>query len=372
MEDFSKYLSPSEYHDETMKACREHAIGEFTTDTIPIPKPVGEQLLVKISACGVCGSDIPRIYSLGTSKQRYPLVIGHEFGGTIVEVGPDADPGLVGKRGAIFPCIPCMKCDSCLTGNYAMCDDYDYLGSRSDGGFAEYCLVPSAWHFVPASNPDTPEDALGMVEPCTVAQHAIRMGGVVAGRNVLILGAGPIGIMAARWAKIFGASTVVLSEVVAEKVEFARERVSDQGIIVVNSMEEDLAAAFRAVNGGELADVVIEGTGVGAAFGQAIECCRTFGTIALMGNPARDTTIKLKQHSLILRKELTIKGIWNSHYMSDPTNEWEYTVRMIDEGKMVVTDLITHRATLDELPALTRGIFDRAISICKAMYSRGA
>ena len=66
--------------------------------------------------------------------------------GTIVEVGPDADPGLVGKRGAIFPCIPCMKCDSCLTGNYAMCDDYDYLGSRSDGGFAEYCLVPSAWH----------------------------------------------------------------------------------------------------------------------------------------------------------------------------------------------------------------------------------
>ena len=165
---------------------------------------------------------------------------------------------------------------------------------------------------------------------------------------------------------------MVLSEVVAEKVEFARERVSDQGIIVVNSMEEDLAAAFRAVNGGELADVVIEGTGVGAAFGQAIECCRTFGTIALMGNPARDTTIKLKQHSLILRKELTIKGIWNSHYMSDPTNEWEYTVRMIDEGKMVVTDLITHRATLDELPALTRGIFDRTISICKAMYSRGA
>ena len=106
MEDFSRYLSPSEYHDETMKACREHAIGEFTTDIVPIPKPVGEQLLVKVSACGVCGSDIPRIYSLGTSKQRYPLVIGHEFGGTIVEVGPDADPAWWASAERSSPAFP--------------------------------------------------------------------------------------------------------------------------------------------------------------------------------------------------------------------------------------------------------------------------
>lgn len=372
MADFSMYFSPSAFHDKTMKACREHAIGDFRTDEIPIPKPIGEQLLVKVSACGVCGSDIPRIYSLGTSKQRYPLVIGHEFGGTIVEAGPEADQSLVGKRGAIFPCIPCMKCPSCLSGNYAMCEDYDYLGSRSDGGLAEYCLIPSAWHFVPVNNPNTPGDALGVVEPCVVAQHTLRNAGLKAGQSILIFGAGPIGIMQARWAKIFGASTVIISEVVDEKVEFARERVNDEGILVVNGLKDDVEAALRDANDGKLADITVEATGSAAAFGQAIECSRTFGTVALMGNPARDTVLKLSQHSNILRREITLKGVWNSHYLDDTVNEWAFTVRMIDEGKMRVTDLITHRANLDDVPALTRGIYDRSISICKAIYSEGA
>lgn len=359
------YLSPSEYHDETMKACRLHKIGDFTCDEIKVPKPVGKQLLLKVAACGVCGSDIPRIYSLGTSKQRYPLVIGHEFGGTIVEVGEDADPELVGKRGAIFPCIPCMECPQCLSGDYAMCGDYDYLGSRSDGGFAEYCLLPSDWHFVPCNNPETPGDALGMVEPCTVAQHAVRRGGVTGGSNVLIFGAGPIGIMASRWAKIFGAKTVVLSEVVEEKCEFAREH----GATVVNSTKEDLKEAFRKLSGGADPDVVIEGTGTGAAWGQACDCAKHFGSIVLLGNPAHDTTIKLSQHSAILRKELNIHGTWNSHYLANPVNEWQLTMNKIDTGEMQVTDLITHRSNLEDLPALTRGIFDRSVTICKAMYS---
>ncbi len=367
--DFSKYLSPSEYYDgKTMKGCRLHAIGDFSCDDMPMPKPVGEQLLVKVGACGICGSDIPRIFSLGTSKQRYPLVIGHEFGGEIVAVGPDADQSLVGKRGAIFPCIPCRTCDSCISADYAMCEDYDYLGSRSDGGFAEYCLVPSAWHFVESTNPEVTDEALAMAEPCTVAQHAIRLGGTVAGKSVLIFGAGPIGIMAARWAKIFGAGPVVLSEVVEEKVQFANEH----GVTCVNSTTCDLKETFRSMNNGRDADVVIEGTGVGAALGQAIECCRTFGTIALMGNPAHDTTIKLGQHSQILRKELTLKGIWNSHVAATPLNEWEFTIRALDEGKMTVTDLISHRSTLEDLPKLCEDIVERRVSICKAMYSAQA
>ncbi|MCH3956766.1 MAG: galactitol-1-phosphate 5-dehydrogenase [Olsenella sp.] len=361
--DFSRYLSPSAYHEGTMKACRLHRIGEFTTDDVSIPKPVGNQLLLKVEGCGVCGSDIPRIFKLGTSKQRYPLTIGHEFGGTIVEVVKDADKSLVGKRGAIFPCIPCRKCDACLSANYAMCEDYDYLGSRSDGGFAEYCLVPSAWHFVPSTNPDTPGEALAMTEPCTVAQHAVRKGGVTAGMNVLIMGAGPIGIMVARWAKLFGAS-VVLSEIVEEKCEFARAH----GCEVIDSKEVDLVECVRELTHGRGVDVAIEGTGSGSGLGQAIECTRTFGTVVMMGNPASDTTIKLTQHSQILRKELSLKGIWNSHYADTPINEWHYTVRMLDEGKMQVTDLITHKSSLDGLPALCSGINDHSILICKAMY----
>ena len=90
-------------NDNFMKAARLHAIGDFRVDTVPVPTPNGAELLVRIGACGVCGSDIPRIYVSGTSKQKYPLTIGHEFSGTVVAVGADADPTLVGKRGAFFP-----------------------------------------------------------------------------------------------------------------------------------------------------------------------------------------------------------------------------------------------------------------------------
>ena len=349
-----------------MKAAQEFSIGDFRTVDVPVPRPEGEQLLVKISACGICGSDIPRIFELGTSKQKYPLTIGHEFGGEIVAAGPGADTALIGKKGAVFPCIPCRKCESCLTADYAMCLDYDYLGSRSDGGFAEYCLIPSAWHFVEAKNPDLETESLSMVEPCTVAQHAVRKAEIRAGNSVIIFGAGPIGIMAARWARIFGANPVMMVDVVDEKAAFARERGE---IFTVNGIKQNILEEFKMINNGFPPDVVIEGTGTGAALGQAIECIRTFGTIVLMGNPHKDTTVKLAQHSQILRKELVLKGMWNSHYAATPINEWAYTVKMLDEGKIKVMDLVTHRASLDELPKLCEDIYKGRINICKAIYS---
>ena len=347
-----------------MKASRLFKIGDFRTVDVEVPVPHGKEILVKVESCGICGSDIPRIFELGTSKQKYPLTIGHEFGGTIVAVGEDADPGLIGKRGAVFPCIPCRICDSCVVANYAMCTDYDYLGSRSDGGFAEYCLVPSDWHFIESKNPNLSKEALGMVEPCTVAQHAVRKSGVSAGQGLLIFGAGPIGQMAARWGKIFGADPVVLVDVLDDKVKFARER----GAICFNSMTTNVAEEFKKLSGGKLPDVVIEGTGVGAALGQCIDCCRPLGTVVLMGNPHRDSTIKLSQHSAILRKELKLQGIWNSHYADTPTNEWDYTVKMMDAGIMKVEDLITHRSNLEDLPQLCDDIYTRKVSICKALY----
>ena len=117
---------------------------------------------------------------------------------------------------------------------------------------------------------------------------------------------------------------------------------------------------------------MIEGTGAGAALGLGIECCKTFGTVVMMGNPHRDTTIKLAQHSMILRKELVLRGIWNSHYAQSPINEWQYTVQMLDEGRMQVEDLITHRSTLDGIPKLCEDIYTHKVSICKALYSVNA
>ncbi len=349
----------------TMKTARLHAIGDFRVDEMPVPVPTGEQLLLRVGACGVCGSDIPRIFELGTSKQKYPLTLGHEFGGEIVAAGETADPSLVGRRGAVFPCIPCRKCGPCLSGDYAMCLDYDYLGSRSDGGFAEYCLIPSDWHFVESKNPDLPEEALAMVEPCTVAQHAVRKSGLWPGGSILIFGAGPIGLMAARWAKLFGAGAVALVDVLEEKLAFGRER----GFTVFNSLTDDIDAAFRELSGGRPADAVIEGTGTGAALNQAVDCARTFGTVVLLGNPHKDTLLTLRRHSAILRKELLLRGVWNSRYSETPINEWRYTVEMLDSGQMEVLDLVTHRSGIDGLPGLCEDIYRRRTVICKALYS---
>jgi len=348
----------------TMRAARLHAIGDFRVDMVEVPEPKGQELLVKIGACGICGSDIPRIYQLGTSRQKYPLTIGHEFSGTIVEIGKEADKNLIGKRGTFFPLIPDMKCENCQTGDYAMCLDYDYMGSRRDGGFAEYVLVPSVWNFVESRNPDLSLMTLAMTEPSCVAQHAVRRSNVFGGCSIIIFGAGPIGIMASRWATLFGASVVMLVDVLDDKVAFAKAHGAD----AINSMTEDVTAEIRKRTGGKLADICIEGTGSGPALNNAIDAIKTFGTITLLGNPSHDTTIKMKEHSLLLRKEVVIQTVWNSNFNSKPINEWEFTVSMMDQGRFDPSDLITHTTDLPGLPKLCDGIHDHSISICKAMY----
>lgn len=347
-----------------MKAMRLHNIGTFTLDEVEKPVPTGEEILVRVGACGVCGSDIPRVYELGT--RVYPVTIGHEFSGIVEAVGNQKNQGLIGRTAAVFPLIPCMKCASCQTANYAQCENYQYLGSRNDGGFAEYCLLPDASHLVFSADPDADLDALSLVEPATVAQHAVRKGNITAGQTIVIFGAGPIGILAARWAKIFGAKRVILVDVIEEKIAFAKAR----GLTILNSTKQSFAADLAA-HGGADADVVIEGTGTSGGLNAAIACTRTFGTVVLLGNPARDTTIELDNHSRVLRKEIALQGIWNSYYANRPLNEWRYTVEMIDAGKLRVADLITHKVPLVGVTQLFGQIYQREITICKAIYSAG-
>ncbi len=347
-----------------MKALRLHAIGDLRCDEVPVPVPHGEELLIKVGACGICGSDLPRVFEHGSSNGKYPLTIGHEFAGEVVQAGDDADPSLIGTRGAIFPLIPCRRCDPCVTGNYAMCENYDYLGSRRDGGFAEYCLIPSSWHLIQSRSASM--EALAMAEPACVAQHAVRKSNVTAGQLIVIFGAGPIGIMAARWARIFGAEPILV-DIVPEKVAFAAEK----GFRVIDSRKENVIDAVRAFNNGRLADAVIEGTGTGSALVNCMDVVKPTGTIALLGNPAGDTKIPLKTHSMMLRKEINIHGIWNSSRAPYPVNEWAYTVRMMDEGLFEATDLVTDKLTLEELPQLFADIKSCTRRIVKAEYVCG-
>ena len=327
-----------------MKAVRLNKIGDFRMEEVPLPKVKGEELLVKVEACGICGSDLPRVFELGAHV--HPITIGHEFAGTIVKAAREEDQELVGKTAAVFPLIPCGECEFCKTGHYAQCSNYNYLGSRCDGGFAEYCVIPSRWNLVFSENPEVTKEELSLVEPATVAQHAVRRSGIKAGQTIAIFGAGPIGIMAARWA--------------------------ERGLTILNSMEEDPKDGLLRVMGTDHVDAVIEGTGTSAALNQAVEIVRTFGRIAMLGNPHRDTSLKLANHSSILRKEVDIAGVWNSYYAQMPLNEWQYTADMIDAGRLKVNDLITHTSDLEHLSELFEQIYQKEITICKAIYSSKA
>ncbi len=154
----------------SMKAWVLHNIGNITLDAVTIPRPAAGEVLLKVRAAGICGSDIPRIYDTGAHSM--PLIPGHEFAGEVAGVGAGVSDSWIGKRTGVFPLIPCRRCRPCSERRYEMCRGYSYLGSRRDGGFAEYVVVPE-WNLIELAANVSYEEA-AMSEPMAVAVHAIR------------------------------------------------------------------------------------------------------------------------------------------------------------------------------------------------------
>ncbi len=153
-----------------MKAWVLHGVDDIRLEDIERPQPGPGEVLLEVRAAGICGSDIPRIYKTGTYS--FPTIPGHEFSGVVADVGAETDTSWKGSRAGVFPLIPCRMCAPCLKKQYEMCRNYSYLGSRRDGGFAEYVAVP-------AENlirlPDNVSfEAAAMLEPMAVAVHAMR------------------------------------------------------------------------------------------------------------------------------------------------------------------------------------------------------
>lgn len=334
-------------------------VGHFEFEDVKLSPLRDREVLVKVRAAGVCGSDIPRIYELGT---RVPsIVLGHEFAGEIVEVSKPDDSGLIGRRAAVFPLIPCSNCEACLHGRYAQCQSYSYLGSRQNGGFAEYCVVPSRWHLLLGSD-ETSFEELAMIEPASVARHAVQCGHIHQGDRVVILGAGTIGIIVARWIALTGA-TPVLVDIEPGKLEF----VNALGMTAVMGGEGSVDRV-QEVLGDADADVVIEGTGAGSSLAAAAQLTKAQGTIVLLGNPHRDTTIPLKSHSEIMRRELRVRGVWNSEYLGELDSDWTRTLAAIESGELQVADLVSHVTELSGLGALVEKAWRREIAPWKMMF----
>lgn len=329
-----------------MKAAVLHNIGDLRVEEVTTPVPGAGEVLLKIRASGVCGSDIQRVWDKGTYS--FPTIIGHEFAGEIVSVGEGTDSALVGKKAAVFPMLPCKTCAPCAIGEYAQCTHYNYFGSRCDGGFAEYISVP-IWNLVLVPDSLSFEEA-AMAEPAAVAIHALRQAGIEIGDAVAIFGAGPIGLMLASWASIWGADTVLLVDIDEGKIAFAKQL----GFEVYNSKDGDAVEWIYSKTDGRGVDVALEGAGVSITLEQCLKAARPFGRVVAMGNPVGDMKLSQKSYWELLRKQLILRGTWNSSYAPLPKSDWELAIRHMAQGKLRVLPFITHRLPLDKaVEALT-------------------
>jgi L-iditol 2-dehydrogenase len=325
-----------------MRVVAIHGPGDIRIDTVPTPKPGPDEVVVKIEACGICGSDLPRAF--GDGAHFYPVVVGHEAAGEIVAKGSQVKDLQVGDGVAIAPLVPCMACQFCQQGEYSLCSSYSFIGSRQQGCMAEYVCVPGRCVLKLPTGISYEEAA--MIEPATVSLHGLlRL--KVAGSRVIVLGTGTIGLLAIQWARFLGASQVIAVDIDDFKLKIAGKIGAD---VVLNSGKEtdQSLAKLQEATGGHLAGVVVETAGNPATQVQSIEVAASNGSVLYIGTAEKDVHFPASTFEKILRKELNILGSWMSYSPPFPGKEWNMAIQALAQGRIKVGDLITHRYKLHE------------------------
>lgn len=331
-----------------MKAYVLNAINDLKYCDVQTPDCRPGWAIIKVKAAGICSSDVPRIFQKGT--YQFPTIPGHEFSGVVDCVFDKQDDSLIGKRVGVFPLIPCMKCDSCKNHHYETCDNYDYIGSRRNGGFAEFVEVP-VWNLVVLPDNVSFVQA-AMLEPLAVALHAVSHFSTLRNRKVAVIGTGMIGIAAGQWALYRGASSVTIIGHSSKKGELV-SRVPN--------------LKFKYINDDEQYDCVLEAVGTNETIANAITIAKPFGEIVLMGNPISDLNLAQNTYWRVLRKQLCIKGTWNSYYDRNMTNEWQTVLKGLSTKRIVVDPLVTHLFDQDKLIDGLKLMRDKKVSYCKVM-----
>ena len=298
-----------------MKAAVLHGVNDLRYESVADPVAGEGETLLKIMAAGICGSDLSRVF--GSGAYHYPIILGHEFAGLNEQTG---------KRAVVFPLLACMQCAMCAVGEYVCCGSYDYYGSRRDGGFAEYLAVKDG--NILYVDADVPYDVLAMCEPAAIGLHCVYLADIKVGDSVLITGAGAIGLIMGCIAKISGAGRVYFTDIDARKLDYAASLGFD---------------AYEA----QKVDVFIEGAGAPSALETGLEAVKAFGNVVLMGNPYGDMSIPQKIYWHILRKQLTLKGAWNSMFNAF-RNEWQIVLDLVASGRLPLENMISHRYKLEQ------------------------
>ncbi|OTP84115.1 alcohol dehydrogenase catalytic domain-containing protein [Gilliamella apicola] len=317
-----------------MKAVIVNEGGSLSLEDIDIPKITSpDQILVKIAYCGLCGSDIPRIFHHGA--HFYPITLGHEFSGTVIETGNDVTEFDVGDLISCVPLLPCFKCDECQKHYYSLCKNYTFVGSRIAGGFAEYIVLNKKNAFKLPKGVSPLEGAF--FEPMTVGMHALLLAGGCQNKHVVIVGGGTIGLLAMLCAKAMGASSIAVLDINDERLNLAKQLGAD---VIYNSKNLSSDEIYQALSSNRFDQIVLETAGSPITVRLAIEIAGPRSKVCLVGTLHNDFTLPEKTFGLILRKELQILGSWMNYSAPWPGEEWLLVSQFFVEGKINLNDLI--------------------------------
>lgn len=344
-----------------MKAARLYAPGDLRYEEVDIPQAKENEVLVRVKAVGICGSDPARVMLKGTYS--FPTTIGHEFAGEIVELGSSIESAKVGDRITIVPLIPCGSCDYCAIGEYNLCDGYSYYGSRIDGAMAEYIAVKEG-NLLPLPE-EVDFDSGACTDPVAVALHAVRKVELSAGDTVAVLGVGPIGGFAIQWVRSLGASQVFAIDIVDEKLSIAQRIGADYAC---NSIQGDPVEFLLDHTAGVGVDRVIEMAGSKVTQEQSIRMVKKQGRIVFCGISYDDLLVPQKTLDQLLRKEVVLVGSWNSSFAPLPVHEWQTSLHFLSTGQIQCHPLISHRLPLSDAPEVFSKIWSKSEYFNKVLF----
>lgn len=299
------------------------------------------EALIRVRSAGICGSDIGA-YRGTNPLVSYPRIIGHEIAGEVLSIPENNPRGIrVGDHVIVDPYLYCGKCYPCSIGRTNCCTSLNVLGVHVEGGMCETFAHPAdmLWKLPE----DMPWDLAPMAEPLTIALHGIHRGSLKTGEHVAIIGAGPIGLLAAMAAIAYGAHPIVI-DLVEERLELARSLGVEK---TVNSSNQDPVEEVSKLTNGSMAELVMECSGANAAVRMSLDLVANAGRVTLTGWPKKETPLPT---DVITRKEIDIRGARTS------AREFEEAIELICSGKVNARALLTKVVSLDEAPATIQDI----------------
>lgn len=340
-----------------MKVAVMNGIGKMGYVERPIPVPKDNEVLVKLEYVGICGSDM-HYYEMGRIGDYVvepPFVLGHEPGGTVVEVGKNVTHLKVGDRVALEPGKTCGECKFCKEGKYNLCPDVVFFATPPvDGVFQEYVAHEAGLCFKLPDNVSTLEGAL--IEPLAVGFHAANQGGAHIGQTAVVFGAGCIGLVSMMALKASGVSRVYVVDIMQKRLDKAMELGADG---VINSKEVDVLEKTKELTGGEGFDLAIETAGTEITTNQAIQVVRKGSNIVLVGYGK--TGMMNMMMSLALDKEITFKTVFRYRHI------YSMAIDAVAQGKVNLKGIATHIFDFDDIQnAMDRSINEKA-EIVKAV-----